>query len=88
MNDGFHSQRPVTRSFDVFIDVRLNNDVAYSPDAGDLRRHGAHYVVTAMSSQMDDLLLISKFRSGNLLSYSLRSYKLPNVTILPNNTIL
>ena len=40
---GFPSQRPVTRSFDVFFDLRL-----YNRDAGDLRRHRAHYDVNVM----------------------------------------
>ena len=37
----FPSQRPVTQSFDVLFDLRLNHG-----DAGDLRRHRAHYHVT------------------------------------------
>ena len=40
----FPSQRPVTQSFDVFFDLRLNK--RFSKDAGDLRRHRAHYGVT------------------------------------------
>ena len=36
------SQRPVTRSFDDFFDVRLNERMNKSPDAGDLRCHDAH----------------------------------------------
>ena len=39
----FPSQRPVMRSFDVFFDLRENNG-----DAGDLRRHRAHYDVIVM----------------------------------------
>ena len=43
----FPAQRPLTRSFDVFFDLhpnkRLNNG-----EAGDLRRHRAHYDVTVM----------------------------------------
>ena len=35
---GFPSQRPVTRSFDVFFDVRLKNGWANTWDAGDIRR--------------------------------------------------
>ena len=42
----FPSQRPVTRSSDFFFDIRLNNR-----DAGDLRRHHAHYDVTLMNGQ-------------------------------------
>ena len=37
----FPSQRPLTQSFDVFFDLRLNKR-----DAGDLRRHRDHYDVT------------------------------------------
>ena len=35
------TQRPVTRSFDVCFDLRLNKN----REAGDLRRHRAHYDV-------------------------------------------
>ena len=44
----FSSQRPVTRSFDVFFDLHLNNDWTNHRDASDLRRHRAHYDVTVM----------------------------------------
>ena len=43
------SDRPVTRSFGVFIDV-WTNGWANSLDAGDLRRHRAQYDVTVMRS--------------------------------------
>ena len=33
------SQRPVTRSFDVFFDLRLNIRFVNNHEAGDLRRH-------------------------------------------------
>ena len=39
----FPTQRPVTRSFDVFFDLRLNKRLV-----NDLRRHRAHYDVTIM----------------------------------------
>ena len=39
----FPSQKPVMRSFDVFFDLRLNNR-----EAGNLRRHCAHYDVIEM----------------------------------------
>ena len=42
-------QRPVTRSFDVFFDLRLNNGWVNSDEAGALRRHRAHYDVTVIS---------------------------------------
>ena len=39
----FPAQRPVTRRFNVFFDLRLNKR--------DLRRHRAHYDVTVMQTQ-------------------------------------
>ena len=41
----FPAQRPVTWSFDVFFDLRLNNGWANNREAGDLRPHRAHYDV-------------------------------------------
>ena len=38
------AQRPVTRSFDVFFDLCLNNGWLNNREAGDLRRHRAHFV--------------------------------------------
>ena len=46
---GFPSQRPVTRSFDAFFHLRLNNGWANNRDADELRRHRAHYDITVMS---------------------------------------
>ena len=40
----FSTQRPVTRSFDVYFDLRPN---------GDLRRYRGHYDVTVMNSRMN-----------------------------------
>ena len=37
----FSTQRPVTRSFDIFFDQRLNYGVN-NREAGDLRRHRGH----------------------------------------------
>ena len=42
----FPAQRPVTRSLDVFFDLRLNKRLS---KAGDLRRYRAHYDVSVMS---------------------------------------
>ena len=44
----FASQRPVTRSFDVFFNLRWINGSVNNGEAGDLRRHRAHYDVTVM----------------------------------------
>ena len=35
----FLTQRPVTRSFDVFFDLRLNKRLSKHREAGDLRCH-------------------------------------------------
>ena len=45
----FPVQRPVTRRFDVFFDVHPNKRLGvHNGEAGDLRRHRAHYDVTVM----------------------------------------
>ena len=44
----FLAQRPVTRSFDVFFDLRVINGWVNNGEAGDLRRCRAHYDVTVM----------------------------------------
>ena len=43
--DEYPAQRPVTRSFDVFFDLRLINGWVNNRKAGDLRRYRAHYDV-------------------------------------------
>ena len=42
----FPAQRPVRRNFDVFFDMCLNK--LLSKQAGDLRRHHAHYDAIVM----------------------------------------
>ena len=44
----FPSQRPVTRGFGIFFDLRLNKGLCEYRDAGDLRRYRTHYDVTDM----------------------------------------
>ena len=44
----FPAQRPVTRSFDVFFDSRLNKQLSKQSWAGDLIRYRAHYDDTVM----------------------------------------
>ena len=54
----FPVQRPVTRSFDVFLDLRLNNWIN-NREAGDLRRHRSHYdVIVMVSSQWTSSTII------------------------------
>ena len=45
------AQRPLTRSFDVFFDLRLKKRLCKQSyhEAGDLRRYRAHYDVTVMT---------------------------------------
>ena len=44
----FPTQRPVTRSFDVYFDLRPNEHWVNNGEAGDLRRYLAHYDVIVM----------------------------------------
>ena len=44
----FPTQRPVTRSFDVYFDLRPNKRLSKHREAGDLRRYRAHYDVIVM----------------------------------------
>ena len=45
----FPAQRPVTRSFDAFFDLRLNKLLSKQWwEVGDLRRYRAHYDVIVM----------------------------------------
>ena len=44
----FPTQRPVTRSFAVFFDLRLNERLSKQGEAGDFKRHRSHYDVIVM----------------------------------------
>ena len=45
----FTTQRPVTRSFGVFFDLRLEKNVwVNNREAGDLKRYRAHYDAIVM----------------------------------------
>ena len=48
LTDAWSSQRPVTRSFDVFFDLRLNQQLSKHSRRRWLRRHRAHYDVTVI----------------------------------------
>ena len=48
----FPSQRLVTRSFDVFYELRLNKRLSNNRVAGDLRHHRAQYDVTVMRKEI------------------------------------
>ena len=49
----FPAQRPVTRIFDVFFDLRWMKDWINNREAGDLRRHRGHYYVIVMTNLTD-----------------------------------
>ena len=51
----FRTQRPVTWSFDVFIDLHLNKRSGKNREAGDLRRHRSHYDVTVMQTRLNNI---------------------------------
>ena len=61
----FPAQRPVTRSFAVFFDLRLNNGWVNNRDAGDFRRHRAHYDVIVMSITISVLSNGRPWHRGN-----------------------
>ena len=44
----FPARRPVKRCFDVFFDLRLNEGWVSNREAGEWRRHRAHYDATVM----------------------------------------
>ena len=48
----FPAQRPVTRSFDVFFDLRLYKRLSRlnMRKAGDVRRHRIHYAVSVIKT--------------------------------------
>ena len=48
----FLAQRPVTRSFNVFLDLRLNKRWVNNREAGELRRHRTHNGVIVMISEV------------------------------------
>ena len=58
----FLAQRPVTRSFDVFFDLRLNKQSW----AGDLRRHRTHYDVIVIINKTQALItdLVLRLNQG------------------------
>ena len=58
----FPAQRPVTRNFDVFFDLRWINRRVNNGEAGDLRRYRAHYDVIVMKSSIQALMMTFLFQ--------------------------
>ena len=63
----FPSQMPVTKSFDVFFDLRLNKRLS-NREAVDLRRHRAHCDVVVMTKRFQT-------ETDNRRMYSLSQWK-------------
>ena len=53
----FTTQRPATRNFDVLFDLRLDRQLSKNGDAGELRRHRAHFDVIVVNLHRDQLIL-------------------------------
>ena len=62
----FPVQRPVARSFDVFLICSGINSRVNNRDTGDLRRHRAHYDVTIMSQSVCPLMPLNSFSKTKL----------------------
>ena len=61
----FLAQRPVMRSIDVFFDRRLNKPLSKNNrEAGDLRRHRAHYDVIVMIKSLQSTAELARFRDS------------------------
>ena len=68
----FPAQRPVTRSFDVFFDVRV---WVNTREAGDLRRYRIHYDVIVMVRMIAKYLCYDgSHASGNLALMGISIY--------------
>ena len=67
----FPTQRPVTRSFDVFVDLRLNKRLSNNREAGYLSRYRAHY---------DAIVMIMPFISGDELCQTLQIHLCKSVS--------
>ena len=57
MSGELPTQSPVTRSFDVFLDLRLNKSLSNNRDTGNLRHRRAHYDVTVMCERCIVIML-------------------------------
>ena len=66
----FPAQWPVKQSFDVFFDLRLNQQLSIQWLADDLRCHRAHYdVIVTLVLQLMSMILILFGSSNGLVVY-------------------
>ena len=68
VTDGFRSQRPGTRSFDVFFDLHLTMGWANNREHSDSGCHRAHYDVTVMSLYFSNKIMIMDHQDYHLQS--------------------
>ena len=82
----FPAQRPVTQSFDVFFDLRLNKRLSNNCEAGDLGCYRAHYEVTVMK-MMPNISPTQVGYSINIQQFSSKSEisSPDNINLLPSN---
>ena len=77
-----HQWGPARRSFDVFLDLRLNKRCENSSEAGDLRRHRAHYDFTVIfKKKAQDLIYVNSSSSSSLSSSSSSSSSLSSSSL-------
>ena len=69
----FPSQSPVTRSFDVFFDLRLNKRLSKHSWGWWLRRHRAHYDVTVMNLMYTCPVMSIVGMNGLLIKYIIKT---------------
>ena len=62
------SQKSVTRSFDVFFDLRLNKTLSKQSRNRWLRRHRAHYDVTVMPLYFPNKMMVIEHQNYHLQS--------------------
>ena len=77
----FAAQRPVTRSFDVIFDLRLNKWLSKQWEGGDLRRHRAHYDVTVMWHFKRDYHWLDHIKPFNQCCLSINEFIWPILQI-------
>ena len=85
----FPSQRPVIRSFDVFIDLLMNNAWVNNRQAVDLRRYRAHYDVIVMILKwplMSPLAWPTLHNSDKVVQYGsiITLWNLPTIPTIEN----
>ena len=80
----FPAQRPVTRSFDVFFDLRLNQRLSKQSEAGDLRRYRAHYDVIV---KVKYILYCGAMASGTFVNTGSGNAKCTNPLPAPKVTV-